>query len=254
LHAQTPVVLDNGTVNGASFAASQPVTPGSLVSIFGSQLAGSLESADSIPLSTARGDVSSVTFNGIVAPLYFVSPGQINAQLPWNVLPNGAASGSVNVVVTRNGVKSAPKSLQVGAFSPGIFATTPNPDGTLYAIAVNLDGTLAQAPGAIAGLTTHPAKAGDTIIVYANGLGPVDKPVDNGNNTADGLRTNTTFPTAMVGGVVASVPFSGLAPQFVGVNQVNIVIPQGVTPGNAVTLQLQTGGITSTDKVIIAVQ
>src|SRR6516225_7079754 len=108
-YAQSPVVNNGGVINAAN--GITPVTPGSLVSIFGTNLASGLAQANSIPLSTTLNGVS-VTFNGVQAPLLFVSGGQINAQLPWNVLSSGTA-GSATVVVTRDGSVSAPQSLQV---------------------------------------------------------------------------------------------------------------------------------------------
>ena len=95
---------------------------------------------------------------------------------------------------------------------------------------------------------------GSTIIIYANGLGAVNVPVASGSNTADALRTNTTTPEVLIGGRNAQVAFSGLAPEFVGVNQLNVVVPEGVTPGDAVPLQLRVGGITTTNRVTIAVR
>src|SRR5262249_13239380 len=120
-HSQTPVVTPGGVINAASGAAvTNPVAPGSLVSIFGSQLASGLAQADSIPLSTSLNGVS-VTFNGVQSPLLFVSGGQVNAQLPWNVLSSGT-TGNANIVVTRNGTPSTAQTVPVGPFSPGIFA------------------------------------------------------------------------------------------------------------------------------------
>ena len=247
---QTPVVTDNGVVNAASFAGGQGVAPGSLVSIFGSELAGSLVQADTIPLATQMGNVS-VTFNDVPAPLLFVSNGQINAQLPWDALPAGTTSGTINVVVTRGGTSSQPKAVQVAPLSPGIFAVN---FGVGPAIAINLDGTLAAAPDSVTGLTTHPAQRGDIVIILATGLGAVDIPVDNGQNSTDQLRRTATIPTVLFGGVAATeVGFSGLSPQFVGVNQLNVRIPSDA-PVGTVPLQLQEGGITSTDKVTIAIQ
>src|SRR5256885_13129719 len=84
-HSQTPSVTPGGVINAASGAAvTDPVAPGSLVSIFGSTLASGLAQADSIPLSTSLNNVS-VTFNNITSPLLFVIGGQLNAQLPWNL-------------------------------------------------------------------------------------------------------------------------------------------------------------------------
>jgi len=247
--AQTPSVASGGVLNGASFDRAMPVTPGSLISIFGSNLAATTATADSIPLSSVLGGVN-VKVNGVDAPLngVFASPNgdQINAQLPWNVQP-----GTASVVVTRNGVASAPQSFQIGQFSPGIFSTQ---FGVGQAIAINADGSLAAPAGAFPGLATHPAKAGDTVIILATGLGPVSSTPNNGAASSDALRTTVTTPTVLIGGVSARVDFSGLSPQFVGVNQLNVVVPAGVTAGNAVPLQISLGGLTSTNQVTMAIQ
>src|SRR5258706_12417686 len=95
-HSQTPVVSPGSVVDAAGFKS--PVAPGALVSIFGSNLAGGLAQADSIPLSTSLNSVS-VTFNNIPAPLLFVSGGAIHPQLPWEVLgrrTTGTADGAGN--------------------------------------------------------------------------------------------------------------------------------------------------------------
>src|SRR5947208_16712876 len=104
--SQTPVIANGGVLNAASFdkTSGVPLAPGQLISIFGSELAAGLALNDTVPLSTSLSDSVSVTFNGITAGLDFVSPGQINAQLPWNVLPASANStGTATVVVTRSG-------------------------------------------------------------------------------------------------------------------------------------------------------
>lgn len=247
--AQAPSVASGGVLNGASFDRAMPVTPGSLISIFGSNLAATTATADSIPLSTVLGNVN-VKVNGIDAPLngvfHSANGDQINAQLPWNVQP-----GAAQIVVTTNGVASAAQSFQVGQFSPGIFSVQ---FGVGQAIAINLDGSLAAPAGSIPGLATHPAKAGDTIIILATGLGPVTPTLNSGANSTDALRSTTTVPAVLVGGVSAQVAFAGLSPQFVGVNQVNAVIPANAPKGNAVPLQISIGGLTSTNQVTIAVQ
>jgi uncharacterized protein (TIGR03437 family) len=240
-----PSVAPGGVINGASFAKNQAVTPGSLVSIFGTGLASGLALAGSIPLSTALGDVQSVTFNSIPAPLVFVSPTQINAQLPWEV----ASSGTTSVVVTRGGAASPAATVLLGAFSPGIFSVQ---FGVGQAIAFFADGQLAAPVGSLPPLVTRPAKVGDTVIIFATGLGAVNPPAQTGRQPTT-LTTTTTMPVVLIGGVQAQVAFSGLSPEFPGVNQINVVVPQGVTPGNAVPLQLQVGGITTTDQVTIAI-
>ena len=250
---QAPSVFEGGVVNAASFASGQAVTPGSLVSIFGSELAGVLASADSIPLATQLASVS-VRFNNTSAPLLAVipqgpsNPAQVNAQLLWNV-----ASGAATVVVTRDGVNSQPRQFQVGPFSPGLFSFPP---GEGQAIAINFpDPTLAAPRGSIPGLETRPARIGDVVQILATGLGALDIPLADGHNSIDQLRRTITLPEVLVGGVPVTVEFSGMSPQFVGVNQVNVRIDNPNVPrGDRIPLQIRVGGILSTDKVTIAVE
>jgi len=213
--SQTPVVSPGGVVDAA--AGSSPVAPGGLVSIFGSNLASALAVADTIPISTSLGNVS-VTFNGISAPLLFVSTGQVNAQLPWDVLSSGTV-GTANLVVTSNGKPSTSVGVPVGPFSPGIFSS-----GTQAIAYGNSDGLIAAAAGAIPGLTTHPAKINDP-----------------------------TTLVILVGNVAAQVFFSGMSPQFVGVYQLNIVIAPGTPTGDKIPLQISMGGVTTPNTITIAV-
>ena len=247
--SQTPVVSPGGVVDAAAFLS--PVTPGGLVSIFGSNLASAQAQADTIPLSTSIGNVS-VTFNGIPAPLLFVSTGLVNAQLPWEVLSSGTV-GTAAVVVTSNGQVSASATVPIGPFSPGIFTL----DGKQAVAYSNSDNLFAAPPGAIPGLTTHPAKINDpsTLVILATGLGAVDPPVQTGNIPPnDGaLHRTTTNPTVTVGGVAAQVFFSGIAPFAVGVYQLNVIIAPGTPTGNAIPVQISMGGATSPITTTIAV-
>ncbi len=245
LLAQTPTVAPNGVLNAASFSQNTPVAAGSLISIFGSSLASKLAAADSVPLSTALDDVQSVTINGIAAPLLFVSPQQVNAQVPWEV-----NSSTATVVVNRGGAASQPVTFSLTAAAPGIFSLN---SGTGQAIAINLDGSLAAPAGSVPGIATHPAKSGDTIIVLATGLGAVTPAAKTGANSRDTLRTTTATPVVLIGGMPATVAFSGLSPDFVGVNQLNVVVPAGVATGDKVPIQIQAGGFTTTDQVTMAI-
>src|SRR5208282_2692068 len=107
--------------------------PGSLVSIFGTSLASKIAEADTIPLSKALGGVTVQFVNGntkIEAPMLYVQPddpannvtSQLNVQVPWEIVPAGSKA-SVNVIVTNNGLASAPTQVTVGQFSPGVFAS-----------------------------------------------------------------------------------------------------------------------------------
>jgi uncharacterized protein (TIGR03437 family) len=228
-----PVLADGGVLNSASFTRGEPVSPGELISLFGSGLAARLASGDSLPLSTMIDDVF-VTINGVRAPLYFVSEGQINAQVPWEL----GTSGTATVIVNRGGVASAPAQVALTTSAPGLFMVA----GGTQAIAINGDGTIAAAPGSIPGLNTHPAKSGETLVLYATGLGPVTPDILSGRDSLDQLRSTVTMPVVTIGGTQATVVFSGLAPQFVGVNQLNVTVPGGVTVGGNVPIEIRMGG------------
>jgi uncharacterized protein (TIGR03437 family) len=258
-YAQTPVIAPGGVLNGASFdKTGQPIPAGALVSIFGTNLSAASASADSVPLSTTLSGVM-VTFNGIAAPLKDVvhsaaNGDQINAQVPWEVLAVGANSGTAQVVVTRNGVASAPLPIILGSASPGIFTF---PGGVGQAVAYgNSDGAIAAQINSGLPFTSHPAKIGDptTLVILATGCGPVSPAVTTGSNANDGqLHQTTTVPRVSVGGVQAQVIFAGMTPQFVGVYQLNIVIAPGTPTGNAVPIQITMNGVTSRNDATIAV-
>lgn len=253
-----PTVFSGGVINGASFIPNQPVAVGSVVSIFGSGLAATTIPAETVPLSMVMGQTA-VFINGELAPLFFVSDGQINAQLPWDLIPSGQQTATVNVVVQNGSVYSGAQNFTVTNWGPGIYSIPP---GAGYAVAINnADGSIAAPIGAIPGYPTHPAKVNDVMIMYANGLGTVS--LQQGNQTAappqlgfaslDAVRYATLYPVLKVGGVQANVIFAGLAPQFPGINQINFVVPQ-VSPGNNIPIQLVDGSVTTTDKVVIAIQ
>src|SRR5579871_1574795 len=260
--AQAPIIRSgNGILNSGGFQQGVPIAPGSLVSIFGSNLASQLSIHDTYPLSTSRAGVTvqfvttqsvglaggTKVFDAAVQDTVPPDPttrlSQINAQVPWNLLSNGGTA-TVNVIVTNNGVPSAPSPVTIGSFGPGIFTL-----GT-RAIAANFpDPTFAWPTGAVAGLTSRPAKVGDVVTIYATGLGAVDVPVADGANTLDALRTNTNTPMVLVGNVSAPILFSGLAPSFAGVNIVNIRIPT-VPAGDNVPVQIVAGGVSSNTATI----
>jgi uncharacterized protein (TIGR03437 family) len=241
-----------GVVNGASFVQGQAIAPGSLISIFGTKLANSQAAASTIPISTTLNGVTvkfvtgNTTINAPLAPLLFLQSDQINAVVPWDLLPGNAAK-DVSVIVTNKGVASAEFSVKAAEFSPAIFSI-----GDLAAVQ-NVDGSLAQAEGSITGRATHPAKIGDVVVIYATGLGPVDKTVADGDIPPSGKAVNTLKkPSVLFGGHTAQIQFSGLSPQFVGVYQLNVVVPD-VVAGDKIPIQLVLGGIASPSTITVAV-
>lgn len=266
--AQVPTVNEGGVLNGASYSTTNP--PGSLIVIFGTNMAskaGVLLSASTTPLSTTlknSSDTISVKINGKATPMFYASTTQTSVQLPW-----GISDGTANIVVTRNGTASASQQLQVGQFSPGIFTTTQDGQGMALAfngVPITVNGkpalAIAQPAGSVPGLPAVPAKVSDHLFVYCTGLGAVTPSITDGAapcalsgcKSTDKQRKTTTLPKVLIGGVSAHVEFSGLAPQFVGVYQLNFEVPSGVPTGNAVPIQIQIGGVSSRDGVTIAVE
>ena len=248
-----PAVNAGGVVNAGSYTA-QGVAPGSIVSVFGTNLAAATATASAIPLPTTLSDVTSVTFNNIPAGLYFVSQNQINAQLPFDVLPAGG--GTVNIVVTRSAGTSAPQNVTVAPASPGIFTTTANGLGQAFAYD-NTTGAIAAPAGTVVGSsTTAPisVSSGHALIIACTGLGAVTPSIDDYVAASDGTIRNTLLqPAILIGGVPAQFVYSVLSPQYVSEYQIG-VIPDPSTPaGDAVSIQLQLGGVTTTDQVTIAV-
>lgn len=193
------------STNAASYDP-QAISPGGLISLFGSNLALTTAWANSVPLPISLTDVS-VTINGLAAPLLYVSPTQINAQVPYGVAP-----GPAGVVVRVSGVSSPAGSINVQAAAPGIFGIVNNADPTAA-----LDSAL-PAPGAM-------------LSVYLTGVGKVNSNIGSGAAPAAGtLVTAALNVTATIGGVPAVVQFAGLAPGFPGVDQVNLEVPQ-IPPG-----------------------
>jgi uncharacterized protein (TIGR03437 family) len=209
----TPSVLAGGLVNAASF--KPPVSPGALASIFGSNFVGTGLSgvAPTVPLPDNLGGVS-VTINGRAAPVLYVNSGQINFQIPWETAP-----GSATLTVSSNGIKSASMNITVLAAAPGLFV-----QGS-HAIVQNSDFSLNS--------SGNPAKVGETIMTYLTGAGAVSpKVADGAAASSTTLSRVTSTVTATIGSKTAEVPFAGLAPDFVGLWQVNVVVPTGLTQGD----------------------
>jgi uncharacterized protein (TIGR03437 family) len=206
-----PLISPGGVTNAASF--STVLAPGELFSIFGTNLASTTASAGSVPLPMTLANTS-VTVNGKPAPLVFVSATQINGQIPYEVTMLDPAYPFPGVVVTNNGVaslKSTGSTLIQSA--PGIFQY-----GTNRAVVQNQDNSI--------NATDKPAKVGSTIIVYLTGGGALDQNVATGTAAPSSPLSRTLQAiTATIGGQPASVSFAGLTPGFVGLVQVNLVVP-----------------------------
>ena len=207
------------------------VAPGALATIFGTNL-GTLARAKVLPLPATLGGTT-VAIGGINAPLLYVSPGQINFQVP-----NELQSGSNNLVVTSASGSSSAFSVTVLAQAPAIFQY-----GMNRAVAQNNDATHSLNSSA------KPAASGSVITVYLTGQGAVDNAVKDGNATpVSPLSKATATATASIGPQNAPVKFLGLTPHFAGLAQANIQVP--TLPNGDYPLVITVGGTVSTSAVI----
>jgi uncharacterized protein (TIGR03437 family) len=171
-----------------------------------------------------------VTFNGIPAPMFSSFSTQLNVQVPFEL----AGLSTASVVVTVAGQLSPPVTVSIGPASPGIFTVGFGQGAVLIA---NTDILVAQS-GSISGRTSRPANPGEFITIFATGLGAVNNPPATG---APGTGNPTpTLPQVTIGGVQANVSFSGMAPGYVALYQVNAQVPQGV--GGFVPVVMSIGG------------
>lgn len=266
-----PVV--SSVVNGANFSRTTNISPGSFVSIFASGL-GNSDNLAAFPATTVNG--ISVRINGKLAPIFHLiaSKGQINALVP----ADADMGASLEVVVANS---SGPSKVYVpggGAAGPGIFQVADPSDSSRHNAAALFANTAwlvipasqAKAFGipscagqSAATLCGQPARVGDFIQLYVTGLGkatpngdPNGSPLPTGQNApADGNPVYVTVvsPTVTVGGVPAKVFFSGVAPGFAGLYQVNIQVPPGVGAGDNVPVQItMPPGLSDTATVAIS--
>ena len=218
--------------NAAGVSGGTP--PGSLFSIYGSDLATNVGQPTSNTYPTLLANAS-VTVNGELAPLSYVSPTQINAQMPLNTVP-----GVATVIVTNGTTVSNSVAATVPATAvPGVFIY-----GSNRAVAQNF-------PSYALNSNSAPAPVGSTIIVYFTGGGPIQPGCTL--TTGKAAPTNITCPisetaTATIGGVDANIGFIGLAPGFVGTYQANITIPT-IAAGTH-NLIINVGGTNSNTTVI----
>ena len=221
-----PVITAGGIVNAASFTA--PIARGSLATIFGTGLAGGVAQASTLPLQTTLGNVQ-VTVGGTPAPLIYVSPTQINFQVPFEA----PTSGNAAVIVTNNGTPSAPQNAAMAEYAPGVF-TYARTATALDPIIVHLDNTLVS--------PSNPASANEVLVIYATGAGTFDHPPATGApSPASPLANASVTPTVKVGGASASVSFAGLTPGYVGLLQINIQLPASLPSGSSLPLVVSFG-------------
>ena len=252
--AATPIIQSSGGVQSAgAFGAFSAIAPGSWIEIYGSNLAadtrlwgGADFNGNTAPTSL---DGTSVMIGGQSAFVDYISPTQVNAQVPSNV-----AAGSQQVIVTGPGGMSAPVSITVNSVEPGLLSPTSfNIGGQQYVTALFPDGaTFVLPPGSISGVSSKRAQPGDNITLYGIGFGSVLPSTLAGQIVQQ--QNSLALPFHLFfGQTEAMVTYAGLAPGVVGLYQFNLVVPN-VATSDAVPLSFTLNGTAGLQTLYISVQ
>jgi uncharacterized protein (TIGR03437 family) len=245
-----PAVYPGGVVNAASAGGA---APGAIVSVYGVNLAPQTAQSTATPLLTSLAGASLAVSDSTAAysgsaPLFYVSGTQMNVQIPWEVLP----FDTVAFTPMLSGAQGAPVNVNIQYFAPGIFTADQSGKGQ-GSITNALTGQLAAPAGKYP--NSQPVKRGGYLSIYCTGLGQVDNPPADGAPAPTQTLVHTfTQPLVMIGTTQATVTFSGLAPGYVGLNQVNVQVPQNAPTGDAVPLSISDGMGDVSNTVTVAIE
>jgi uncharacterized protein (TIGR03437 family) len=218
-------------VNAADFTL--PVAPGGLISIFGQQMSPVNIATSEIPLPTALGE-SCLTVNGVAVPLFFVSTQQINGQLPFNV------DGNAQMTLRTPGGISDNFNFSILPAAPAVFRTGIAGPETGIATITRADNGQFITP-------TNPVHPGDSIVIWATGLGHTSPAIDSGMpSPADPLASAVIQPIVTIGGAGLDIQYAGLTPGSVGLYQINAKIPGSVPQGLSMPLVVSQGASSTT--------
>jgi uncharacterized protein (TIGR03437 family) len=212
-----PAINTRGVVSAASGHEGQGQAPGSYISFYGSGLSTATKAFGTsyLPLSVAGVSVSFDT-GGLSLPgrVHYVSPNQINVQLPWEL----TGKNTVQTKVSIGDISTAVYRLTLNNYAPALFQRR-------GIVAATWNNTIVE--------TTNPVPRTQIVALFCNGLGPVDRAIATGEAAPLApLINTTTTPTVTIGGVPApQVSFSGLAPTAIGLYQINVAVPAGVPTG-----------------------
>jgi uncharacterized protein (TIGR03437 family) len=224
--ASSPNVFAGGVGSAADSSPGAPVARGGLIAIYGSEFSDVSQRATAVPLPSQIAGTS-VSLGDQPLPLLYLSPGQIDAVIPYDA----PANFPLLLTVNRGGLISPGAAVVVSEARPAVFLQ-PQVSARQGAIV---------GPSALASPQT-PVRSGDQIVIYCEGLGPVSPELSAGSLTPDSLFQTINPVYVTVGGQDANVEFAGLAPGAVAEYQINLTVPAGVTPGDSVPVVIKVAG------------
>jgi uncharacterized protein (TIGR03437 family) len=218
-------------VNAGNFGSG--IAPGGLISVFGTNLSPVNMASSEIPLPTALAN-SCLSVNGLAVPILFVSPDQVNAQIPVQAI------GDVTLILRTPGGISNNFNLVIEPDAPAVFLTSVGAETNIPTVVRNDDNELVT--------PSHPIhrESGTALVIYLTGLGGTSPAVATGQPApSNPLSLSLLQPTVTLGGIELPVLFSGLAPGLVGVDQINVSVPSNVPTGMSVPLVITEGDVST---------
>jgi uncharacterized protein (TIGR03437 family) len=209
------------------------IAPGGLISVFGTQLSPVNMTTSEIPLPTALAN-SCLSVNGLAVPILYVSPNQVNAQMPYQEI------GDVTLILRTPGGQSNNYNLVIEPNAPSVFLASVGSETNIPTVIRNDDNELVT--------PSHPIHrdSNTALVIYLTGLGPTTPAVATGQPApSNPLAVSLLAPTVTLGGVDLPVLFSGLAPGLVGVDQINVSVPFSVPEGMSVPLTITQGAVST---------
>jgi uncharacterized protein (TIGR03437 family) len=221
-----PMIAPGGTLNNLNPVVGAPLAPGTIAQVFGSGLAPGAVSTGILPLPTTFNKTFALV-GAAYAPLYFLSSGQINLEIP----SGATTTQQLPIVVSVNNAVTLPQMLDIVPAAPGVLSALDGPappyvqNGAHIIVQHSADYSLVT--------SSHPAAPGEYLIMYLVGLGATNPSVLSGYATpASPLHPVTLQPTVSVGSELATVTYAGLSPLFVGLYQINFQVPAGSAAGD----------------------
>jgi uncharacterized protein (TIGR03437 family) len=226
-----PILANNGILHNLYPQPGAPLAPGTIVQIFGSAMAATTGSTG-VPLPSVLNGTS-VLIGGELAPLYYVSSGQINAQIPVDLAPGQ----QYQALVVANNAYTTPVTINIAPVTPGIARLA---NGQV--IAQHADFSLVT--------ENAPAKPGEYLVAYLAGMGLTDTPVGTGAQAPSSPLANVNASASVaIDGEAAPVLFAGLTPGFIGLYQINFQVPPDAQSGDR-KLEIFQSGLAANTSVL----
>jgi uncharacterized protein (TIGR03437 family) len=240
-----PSLAPGGTLNNLNPVVGGSLSPGIIAEAFGSGLAATAGSTGILPLPTDFNNTFA-QIGQFKAPLYFLSSGQVNIQIPAEI----TASQQVPIVFSVNNALTIPITLDIVPGAPGVLSkldgpTPPSLQNGAHMIAQHLDGSPVD--------SSSPGKVGEFLVMYLVGLGATDNPAPSGHPAlSDPLSNVLVKPVVTVDSLPSDVFFAGLTPGFVGLYQIDFQVPTGVHTGDVVVTVTQNGIAANPTKLAVS--